>query len=128
MSDLNLNYLVSEALQPVYPQVTIQVFKYLGQVNNLGTITTSYAAPFTITANVQLVDKQRLTEMAGYNKNTIYKCFWINNEYVTGLNRNIGTGGDYIVHEGLKYKVVGIENEYNTDWVAVIGAESVIDE
>ncbi len=77
---------------------------------------------------MQLVDKQKLKEIAGYNANTIYKMFWIDNQQITGLNRNLSTGGDYIVYNDLKYKIVGIENEYNTGWVAVIGAESVIDE
>ncbi len=77
-------------------------------------------------ANIQLVDKQKLIHANYYNATTIYKAFWINLDTISGLNRNISTGGDYFIYNGLKYKVVGVENEFDTDWVLVICAQGVV--
>jgi hypothetical protein len=125
---MNLNYLASELVEATYPSVEIDIYTYVGQTNNLGDVTVIYSTPVTVEANVQLADRQKIQAIDGYSATTIYKAFWINNSDLTGLNRNLGSGGDYIVYNGLKYKIVGIENQFNTDWILVYGAESVISE
>lgn len=124
---MNLNYLASGCLQASYRTVNVLYYQFLSQVNVLGTVTPTYADPVTVAANIQLVDKQKLIHKDYYNSTTIYKGFWINLDTMSGLNRNLSTGGDYFVYSGLKYKIVGIENEFQTSWMYVICAQGAID-
>lgn len=121
---MNVNYLASSALQVTYPMVTIQVYTFASQANVLGTITPVYNSPVTMQANVQLMNRQELEHIEGYNQTKIYKNFWINDEPLTGLNRNISTGGDYLTLNGLVYKIIGVENKYNTGWTLLNTVES----
>lgn len=123
---MNLNYLASGCLQATYRTVDVQYYQFLSQANVLGTVTPTYAAPVTVAANIQLVDKQKLIHKDYYNSTTIYKGFWINLDTMSGLNRNLSTGGDYFIYNGLKYKIVGVENEFQTNWMYVICAQGVI--
>lgn len=124
MSGINVNYIAGNALKATYPQVQIQWYKYTGQTNVMGIVTTSYNAPVTFSANVQLANAQELQLLDGYNSTKIYKKFWINNQTITGLDRNISSGGDYLVYNSLTYKIVQVIDQFNTGWVKVFGVES----
>lgn len=121
---MNVNYLASSALQATYSVVPVQWYSYAGQTNTLGTLTVTYNEPITINANIQLMTSQQLEHVEGYNQTKIYKNFWINSDQLTGLNRNISTGGDYLTYGGLTYKIIGVENNYSTNWVLVNAIES----
>lgn len=114
---MNVNYIASSSLQATYSTVTALVYIYSGQTNVMGTVSTTYASPITVQANVQLMTNQQLEHIEGYNQTKIYKNIWINNDQLTGLNRNISTGGDYVTIGGYVYKVIGVENNYATGWV-----------
>src|SRR4051812_3858544 len=113
---MNVNFIASRALTPVYPIITVTVFTFLGQVNTLGTVIPTYNPSFEVDANIQFTRPERLKYIRGYNETFIYKDFWINQEQLTGLNRNISTGGDFLVFEGLKYKVVGVDEKFRVGW------------
>lgn len=121
---MNVNYIASTALQATYSQVTVQIYIFMGQTNTLGALTETYATPLSAQANVQLMTNQQLQHIEGYNQTKIYKNFWINNDQLTGLNRNITTGGDYLNLDGLIYKIIGVQNNYQTDWVLLNTIES----
>jgi hypothetical protein len=120
---MNINFIASRALTPVYPIIQVSVYTFLGQVNTLGTVVTSYNAPITVDANVQFSRPERLIHIQGYNETYIYRDFWINLEQLVGLNRNISTGGDYLVFEGLKYKIVGVDEKFRVGWVLLTCAQ-----
>ena len=122
---MNINYLASGCLNATYRVVPVAYYQSTGKTNVLGTVAPAYASPITLNANIQLVDKQKLQHKDYYNATTIYKAFWINLDTITGLNRNISSGGDYFLFNSLKYKVVGIENEFQTNWICVICAQGV---
>lgn len=124
MTALNVNYIASTALQATYDMVPIQVYTFLGQTNTLGTITETYNEPISVMANMQLMTNQQLQHIEGYNQTKVYKNFWINNDQLTGLNRNITTGGDYLIWNSLVYKVIGVENNYLSYWVLLNTVES----
>lgn len=121
---MNVNYIASSALQATYSTVTVQIYIYTGQTNTLGTLTETYADPISAQANVQLMTNQQLEHIEGYNNTKVYKNFWINNDQLTGLNRNISNGGDYLTTGGLTYKVIGVENNFKTNWVLLNCVES----
>ncbi len=121
---MNVNYLASSTLQATYSTVPISIYIYSGQTNTLGTISETYASAINVQANMQLMTNQQLQHIEGYNQTKVYKNFWINNDQLTGLNRNISTGGDYLTWNGLTYKVIGVQNNYLTDWVLLNCVES----
>lgn len=124
MSKLNVNYIASMALQATYDIVSIQYYQFSGQTNTLGTITENYNSPLTLNANVQLANNQELQHIEGYNATKIYKKFWINNDGITGLDRNISTGGDYIIFNNLVYKIIQVIDNFLTGWIKIICVES----
>lgn len=121
---MNVNYIASSFLQAVYQKVQIQLFLFLSQTNLFGIVQTQYSLPINIDANVQLMTNQQLEHVDGYNQTKIYKNFWINNDQLTGLDRNINTGGDYLTQNNLVYKIIGVQNNYSTGWVLVNTIES----
>lgn len=123
MSRLNVNYIASTALEATYDRVPVQLYTFLSQMNTLGIMTVTFNAPFTIHANIQLANAQELQHIDGYNATKIYKKFWINDDQLTGLNRNISTGGDYISFNNLIYKIVQVIDNFHTNWIKVIGVE-----
>ncbi len=127
---MNLNFLVSRALTPVYPIIQVQLYTFAGQTNVRGTLTETYNGPFTLDANIQFPrgnlfkGSQNLQHVHGYNQTSIYKEFWINNEQITGLNRNITTGGDYLIFENLKYKIVQLDEAFRVGWIKLTCVQS----
>lgn len=128
---MNINFIASRALTSVYPIVQVQLYTFMAQVNVLGTTTITYSDPITLDANIQFSgmgsgnfkSPERLMHLGAHNETNIYRDFWINKEQITGLNRNISTGGDYLVFEGLKYKIVGVDEKYRTGWVLLTCAQ-----
>jgi hypothetical protein len=121
---LNLNYLASGALQAIYDKVSIDLKLFSEQSNSFGTITNTYTTIENIYANMQLANKQTLQQIDGYNQTKIYKSFWINSDQLTGLNRNISTGGDFIIWNNLYYKIIEVQDNFLTGWVLVHAVES----
>lgn len=121
---MNLNFLVSRALTPVYPIIQVQLYTFAGQTNVRGTLTETYNGPFTLDANIQFTTPEKLRHVNGYNKTSIYKDFWINNDQITGLNRNITNGGDYLIFENLKYKVVEVDEAFRVGWIKLTCVQS----
>lgn len=123
---MNINYLASGCINSIFRIVKAQYYEFIAQINIMGIITPQYANPITLNVNIQLVDKQKLIQIDNYNRTTIYKAFWINNDQISGLNRNINTGGDYFEYQGLKYKIVGIENNFANGWICIYCAQGVL--
>ena len=124
MSKLNVNYIASGALQAIYDPVPVDLYTFLAQANVMGIIAPTYNLPVTINANVQLASPQELRHIDGYNATKIYKKFWINNDQLTGLERNISTGGDYLIMNALVYKIVQVIDNFTTGWIKIICVES----
>ena len=66
----------------------------------------------------------QLQHIQGLDLTKIYKRFYIKANALTGLNRNIGSGGDYIQYGTLFYKIIEVKYSFETGWFAVIGCES----
>lgn len=128
---MNINFIASRALTPIYPIIQVDLFFYTGQTNVLGTVTSSYIGPTTVDANIQFSGfgrgnfkvAEKLTHIHGYNETSVYRDFWINLEQLSGLNRNISNGGDYLVFEDLKYKIVAVDEKYRVGWILLTCAQ-----
>lgn len=76
------------------------------------------------TAQIQLADNQKLEHKDYYQHNGIYKTFFLNSTNLTGLNRNLGTNGDYVIWNNLYYRIVEVIDNFQTGWVQIVGCES----
>lgn len=124
---INLENMVNSILCVVDERKVIQIYLFIGQTNNdEGIVTATYSEPIAGLAHVQLESPQNLQFVKGLNLTEIYKRFYIAVSSVTGLNRNIGTGGDYIVCENLRYNIIQVKEQFNNDFVTVIAAEQAI--
>lgn len=125
MGGMNLHRMIKSVITPVVNRKDIQILLYGSQVNDdSGNVVTTYAAPFATQAQVQLTSRQTLEHIEGANFTKVYKDFRIDSLTLTGLNRNLSTGGDFIVMDGLYYKIVALPENFETGWVWVTCCES----
>jgi len=123
---MNLELIIQPAMNCIVKRLPITLHVYAGNIQDPVTFqnTVNYTVINNITSQVSLANNQKLTHKDYYQQNIIYKRFYIQSNTLTGLNRNISTAGDYIVCQGLYYKIVEVLANYQTGWVEVIGAES----
>jgi len=122
---LNLDRIVGGCIAAITPRHDIQIMIFRGQINRKGTVSTDYHDPFYSTCHTELANAQDLTHINGINITKIYRKFFIQSFTLSGLNRNLSTGGDLIIHNQIKYKIVSLNENFNTGWVYVIGCQDV---
>lgn len=122
---MNLHNIVRDAITTIVPDLSIVLNICSGTVvDDSGLVTTSYTVINNIMAQVQLQNSQKMIHKDYYQQNKIYKKFYLPSYTLTGLNRNISTAGDYIICQGLYYKIVEVDENYQVGWVGVVGCES----
>jgi hypothetical protein len=126
---LNLNLINQPVIEAVTPFQDIMLYTYSGSTFSYGNTTPTYNPPIALKANVQLYNNQAIKLLDGYSITNVYKRFFINAD-ITGLNRNISSGGDYITWVNamgvtLRYRIVMVLNQFNVGYTEVIGVESV---
>lgn len=122
---MNLQSIVTPQITSIVPERPISLLIYDGYSNDAaGNVTPNYTQYNNLYAQVQLENHQNLVHVDGYNETKIYKRFYIQSFRLTGNNRNLDTGGDYILMDSLYYKIVQILDNFKTGWVCVIGCES----
>lgn len=129
---MNLDEVVKLAIIPVVPKraITLHIF-YEQAVDNQGNVSVSYL-PYPAVAQVQLEElgqvkfgaNQHISHHNQLNLTKIYYRFYIQSYTLTGLNRNLSEGGDYIEMDSLFYKIVEVRDNFRTGWVRVTGTES----
>jgi hypothetical protein len=120
---LNLHSIVNPLINGVVAnQEIIICLPVTSQDSNFNIVSTY--TQITTVAQIHLQNTQKLIHKDFYQHNRVYKKFYLNSTNLTGLNRNLGTNGDYIIWNSLYYKIVEVEYNFNTGWVKVIGAES----
>lgn len=122
---MNLEKMVSAQINAIVPRSKIQIILYTGQTNNSsGKAVATYAEPYDSSAQVQLTARQTLEHIEGANYTRIYKDFRLQSNALSGLNRNINTGGDFIKMDDKYYKIVALPENFKTGWLWVVGQES----
>lgn len=124
LNGLNLHDEIADAINEVVPRSPIRLFTFSQQQNVKGVMSPVYNFPVDIVAQVELESGQQLQHLYNTNLTTALKRFYISSYDLTGLNRNLSTAGDYIEMDGLKYKIVQVQENFKVGWVCVIGAES----
>lgn len=124
MKGLNIHNLVATSLQSVTPLHDITIKVYAGQTKDANCNRIPSYTDMPAQARIQLENTQKLQHIQGLDLTKIYKRFYIKANALTGLNRNIGSGGDYIQYGTLFYKIIEVKYNFETGWFAVIGCES----
>lgn len=124
---LNVARLSTNLVQQLNKNDIIALRSWAAQsVDGAGGSTPTYTTTVGISAQIQPVDTQKLKHKDYYNDNTIYKRFYfVNNNVIKGLNRQIQTAGDYILWNGFSYKIVEYLETFESGWINVIGAQGV---
>lgn len=122
---MNLEKMVTCVISSVVPRKNIELYLFLGQINDkAGKVVPTYNDPYSTTAQVQLTTQQTLEHLDTVNFTKIYKDFRIQSNTLTGLNRNIKTGGDYIKMDNLYYKIVAVPEQFEVGWTWVVGIQT----
>lgn len=124
MKGLNIHNAVGTSLQAITPLHDITIKAYVGQTKDDDCNWIPSYTNIAAQARIQLENTQKLEHIQGLDLTKIYKRFYIKASALTGLNRNLGSGGDYIQYGTLYYKIIEIKYNFETGWFAVIGAES----
>lgn len=120
---MNLHDIVNPLISSIVKNETIKICIPTTSQDANNDIITTYAET-TIKCQIQLANKQYLQHKDYYQHNQIYKRFYMSNGQLTGLNRNLGTNGDYIIWNNLYYKIIEVVYNFQTNWVHVIGCET----
>lgn len=121
--NLNLHDLVNPLISSIVNNQSITICVPVTTQDANFNIVNTYTQVTTL-AQIQLANNQKLIHKDYYQHNQIYKRFYINSNTLTGLNRNIGINGDYIIWNNLYYKIVEVNYNFLTGWVNVVGCES----
>ncbi len=124
---LNVAKLSTNLIQMLNKNDTVSLRIWTTQdVDAAGSVIAEYVTTTGVSAQVQPVDTQELKHKDYYNDNSIYKRFYfVYNNTVQGLNRQIQTAGDYILWNGFAYKIVEYLENFESGWINVIGAQGV---
>lgn len=124
MMGLNLHKIINTNLNAIQPLIDATLYVFVGQTkdNDMNFIVQYDELPIKL--RMQHENKQDLKHVDTVNVTKIKKKFYIEINQLTGLNRNIGSGGDKIQVGNLYYKIVEVQYNFQTGWVKVIGTES----
>jgi hypothetical protein len=120
---LNLHNLVNPIISSIINNQSIKICLPASMQDENYNMITTYSEIDAL-CQIQLANGQKLTHKDYYQESKIYKYFYIANNLLTGLNRNLGTIGDYLKWNDLYYKVVEVNFNFNSGWVKVTGCES----
>ena len=115
--------IVQSALNVIHNQDNVILHLYTGQnIDDAGLNTPTYVQ-INSKARIQPIS-QDLVKMWNLEAGKTYKSFYLLTEYLTTVNRNIGTGGDYIEWNSLFYRIVKVPEVFYTDWQHVVGIQT----
>lgn len=128
---MNLNLINRQGIQAHTSYVDMGLFLYTGQTFNAGITTPTYSNAIPVKVNVQLYNNQKLRFQNNTLTTHVYKKLFIDYQ-TTGLNRNISSGGDFLLwlnpskNLSLKYRVVEVLNAFPQSYTGAVGYTEVI--
>lgn len=122
---LNLHAIVRGAITPLHPDETVILRQSTGQVNNRGKITPTYAPAQTVTAQIQTLSQNDLTQSESVSTTRVdRKAYLYAAAAVTppnGMVRGLARTGDYIQRaDGSWWLVTAMIEDFTASgWVCV---------
>lgn len=120
---MNFHNIINPIINTLVPNRKIKICFPTTTQDSDYNMTSTYVEVDTI-AQVQFANSQKMEHADYYQKNRIYKRFYINTNSITGLNRNLSTTTDFIRMDNLLYKIVEFKYNFLTNWAHVIGCET----
>ncbi len=123
MIGLNLHNLVNSLIASIVQNQNIIICTPITSQDADNNIINTYTQ-IGATCQIQLANNQQLKHKDYYQQNQIYKRFYIANDQLTGLNRNIDASIDYLIWNNLTYRIVEVNYNFQTGWINLVGCES----
>ncbi len=121
---INLQDQVTPMITAIIPEYPVTLHIYEGKTNDeYGNVTTNYTTINTF-AQMQLTKQQDLVLIDGVDLTKVFRDFRLQSITLTGLNRNLQSGGDYIQWGNLYYRIVALPENFLSGWEWVTGEES----
>lgn len=119
---INIAALVKSAINISTPYQKVILKISNGQQNLFGVMTVSYDLIET-EANVQSTSKRELFNIEGLSLSNTYLTFYFVKADLTTVNRVIEKSTDFIIFKNIEYKIVKVQDSFETDWISVICME-----
>lgn len=120
----DLNASVSTFLNGFHNQVTIELFRYLGQTSDFGEVTVQYAPPVSVVVQQQVPNPGTMKMIRAATDILKVRKFWASWEILPVARIN-GKGGDLISYLGDMYYVYDIPHDFRqVGWMSVIGVQT----
>lgn len=121
---MNIYSLINNSIAQISPNhvVTLKIFNGT-TIGYGGVVSASYTDVVVSKVQIHLENNQKLEHKRYYQLNQIYKAFYMTRSNLTGLSRQLQTNGDLIVYKTITYKIVEVIDNFETDYVCVIGCE-----
>lgn len=121
---INLQDQVTPMITAIIPEYPVTLYIFSGYTNDeYGNTSTTYTTINTL-AQMQLTKQQDLVLIDGVDLTKVYRDFRLQSLTLTGLNRNLQTGGDYVQWGNLYYRIVALPENFLSGWVWVTAQES----
>ena len=121
---MNLRNIANGMTRAVNPNITVQWRAYSGYATGeSGKTTPGYAAPVSLTAQVQALTKKEVEHIDAMNLSPCERAAYVNGQ-LQAFDRVAQTGGDMLFFEGRWWKVMAILEGWTTaGWckVALVG-------
>lgn len=121
---MNLFQLNMGAINRVVPMQPIAIHYYIGQINLRGTMQVQYAPAIYTKAQIEVENERNLQHENAVNYTENQLRFYINTNILTGLNRSLNDGGDFIVYKDYRYKIIAVPEQFGTGWTRVTGQQA----
>lgn len=113
-------------MQVVHKRIPVVIWLYKGMESTSNyTIDADYEQ-IPAKATVQIMSQQELSNKYEISLSGNVKVFYFDANIISGLNRNIEKGADWIQMRGLTYQVVFTRYEALDDFICVIGREDIM--
>ena len=111
------------AINRVVPMHQISIYYYLGQEKNKGTVIKIYSDPIITMAQIEVENERSLQHADAINFTQNQLRFYINTNILSGLNRSLEIGGDFIVYNCYKYRIIAVPEQFGTGWTRITGQQ-----
>ena len=119
---INVAKLVKSAINMSSPYLPVTLKLYSGQSNEFGKIISTYEY-YDVKSQIQSTNRKELKDVNGISLSDTYLTFYFVKADLSTVDRVIQKGTDFIIYDNITYKIVRVQDAFNTEWTSVIACE-----
>ena len=119
---INVAKLAKSAINMSSPYLPVTLKLYIGQENQYGKMVSSYSY-FDIKSQIQSTNRKELKDVNGISLSDTFLTFYFVKADLSTVDRVIQKGTDFIIYNAITYKIVRVQDSFNTEWTSVIACE-----